>query len=279
MRIKIITDSVSDIPNEIIGELNIEVLPLSVNFEDASYYDRVELTNIEFFNKLKNSKKIPTTSQVNPGEFKKAFEIFLESFDQIICITMSKEMSGTFKAANIAKKLLNTDRIRVFDSKAISFGFGLIVINAARDVKANKDYDEIIDNINYNIENLENIFIIDTLEFLQKGGRLSVTEAFVGSVLKMKPILTIRNGKLEVMSKVRGRKKAINYVVKYLKDKEFDFSKKTIGLFDAVDKEYLNDLIFEIEKEFIIKEIIKSKVGFVVGAHAGPGGIAITFIK
>ncbi|MEA1976213.1 MAG: DegV family protein, partial [Bacillota bacterium] len=220
MRIKIITDSVSDIPNEIIGELNIEVLPLSVNFEDASYYDRVELTNIEFFNKLKNSKKIPTTSQVNPGEFKKAFEIFLESFDQIICITMSKEMSGTFKAANIAKKLLNTDRIRVFDSKAISFGFGLIVINAARDVKANKDYDEIIDNINYNIENLENIFIIDTLEFLQKGGRLSVTEAFVGSVLKMKPILTIRNGKLEVMSKVRGRKKAINYVVKYLKDKE-----------------------------------------------------------
>ncbi len=188
-------------------------------------------------------------------------------------------MSGTFKAANSAKKLLNTDRIDIFDSKAISFGFGLIVIQAARDVEANKSYDEIINNINYNIENLENIFVVDTLEFLQKGGRLSVTEAFVGNVLKMKPILTIKNGKLEAMGKVRGRKKAINYVVKYLKDKEYDFTKKTIGFFDAVDRDYLEDLIFEIEKEFTINEVIKSKVGFVVGTHAGPGCIAIVFIK
>ena len=279
MTIKIITDSVSDIPKKIVEELNIEVVPLTVNFGSVSYRDSVDLTNEEFFEKMKKIEKLPTTSQVNPGDFKIVFEKNLKLYDKIICITMSKEMSGTFKAANTAKGFLNSDRIEIFDSKAISFGFGLVVIDASRDVIDGKKYDEIVEKINYNIENLKNFFIVDTLEYLQKGGRLTLTEAFVGNVLKIKPILTIKNGKLGVIGKIRGRKNAINYIVKQLEENEYDFSEKTIGFFDAADEKYLNDLIYEVNKKFEIEEIIKSNVGSVVGAHAGPGCIAIAFIK
>ncbi|MDM8534502.1 DegV family protein [Clostridiaceae bacterium HSG29] len=279
MKIKIITDSVSDIPRKIQKELNIDVVPLSVNFGNDTYYDGVDLTNEEFFRKLKNADKLPTTSQVSPGEFKNVFEENLKEYDQIICITMSKKMSGTFEAAGIAKELLNTDDIKIIDSKAISFGYGLIVIDAARNVQNGLEYNEIIKNINYNVENLVNLFIVDTLEYLQKGGRLSATEAIIGNVLKIKPILTIKEGKLTSMDKVRGRKKAMNYIIEYLEYNKYDFKNKTVGFFHAEDEKYLENFISEINEKNQIGEILKSEVGTVVGTHSGPGCIAITFIK
>jgi len=279
MRIKIITDSVADIPKDIAEKLNIAVVPLSVHFGSTSYRDGVDLTTDEFFEKLSKSKRLPTTSQVNPGEFKKVFEDHLEEYDHLICITMSQAMSGTYKAANIAKEFIGTEKIDIYDSKAISFGFGLIVIEAARSAKNGNSLDQIKESIKYNIENLENLFIVDTLEYLKKGGRLSSAEAFVGSVLKIKPVITINDGKLESIDKIRGRKRVINYFVDYIKKNEYDLSDKTIGLFRAVDHDYLNKLITVINEQFDVKEIIQSEVGTVVGTHSGPGCLAMVFIK
>jgi len=279
MRIKIITDSVADIPKDIAEKLNIAVVPLSVHFGSTSYRDGVDLTTDEFFEKLSKSKRLPTTSQVNPGEFKKVFEDHLEEYDHLICITMSQAMSGTYKAANIAKEFIGTEKIDIYDSKAISFGFGLIVIEAARSAKNGNSLDQIKESIKYNIENLENLFIVDTLEYLKKGGRLSSAEAFVGSVLKIKPVITINDGKLESIDKIRGRKRVINYFVDYIKKNEYDLSDKTIGLFHAVDHDYLNKLITVINEQFDVKEIIQSEVGTVVGTHSGPGCLAMVFIK
>lgn len=279
MKIKIITDSVSDIPKDIAEELDITVVPLSVNFGSVSYKDGVDLSTDEFFDKLSQSEKLPTTSQVNPGAFKSVFEEVLESYDHIICITMSEKMSGTYKAANIAKDFIETDAIDIYDSKAISFGFGMVVIEAARSVKASKNLEEIKKEIEYNIENLQNLFIVDTLEYLKKGGRLSSTEAFVGSVLKVKPVITITDGELKSIDKIRGRKRVINYFLKYLKNLDVDLSQKTLGLFHAVDDEYLEKLIGEIEDNFPVQEIIRSEVGAVVGTHSGPGCLALAYIK
>jgi len=280
MRIKIITDSVADIPKNIAKDLDITVVPLSVHFGSTSYRDGVDLTTDEFFEKLSKSERLPTTSQVNPGEFKRVFEEHLEAYDHIICITMSEAMSGTYKAANIAKEFIGTEKIDIFDSKAISFGFGLVVIEAARSVKIGKSLNEIRESIRYNIDNLENLFIVDTLEYLKKGGRLSTAEAFVGNVLKIKPVITINNeGKLESIDKIRGRKRVINYFVDYIKKNGHDLSGKTIGLFHAVDHEYLKKLITVINDEFNVKEIIQSEVGTVVGTHSGPGCLAMVFIK
>lgn len=280
MRIKIITDSVADIPKDLAEELDITVVPLSVHFGSTSYRDGVDLTTDEFFEKLSKAERLPTTSQVNPGEFKKVFEEYLETYDHIICITMSKAMSGTYKAANIAKEFIGTEKIDIFDSKAISFGFGLVVIEAARSVKNDKSLNEIRESIRYNIENLENLFIVDTLEYLKKGGRLSTAEAFVGNVLKIKPVITINNeGKLESIDKIRGRKRVINYFVDHVKKNGHDLNGKTIGLFHAVDHEYLEKLVVAVEDQFAVKEIIKSEVGTVVGTHSGPGCLAMVFIK
>jgi len=279
MKIKIITDSVSDIPKKIQQDLNIDVVPLSVNFGNETYYDGVDLTSEEFFDKLKKADKLPTTSQVSPGEFKKIFDRNLLEYDRIICITMSKEMSGTYEAARIAKKLVDSDNIEIIDSKGVSFGYGLIVIEAARDIINNLEYGEIIKRINYNVNNLVNLFIVDTLEYLQKGGRLSVSEAFVGNILKIKPILSVKGGKLVVIDKVHGRKKAIHYILKYIDDGGYDFSDKTLCFYDATEKLYLEDLINEIKNKYEIKEILRSELGTVVGTHSGPGCISFTFIK
>ncbi len=279
MRIKIITDSVADIPKDIAQALDITVLPLSVHFGSVSYKDGIDLTTKEFFNKLSKCDRLPTTSQVNPGEFKMVFEKYLQDYDHIICITMSEAMSGTYKAANIAKELIGSEKIDVFDSKAISFGFGLIVIEAARSVQNGDTLDQVRESIQYNIENLENLFIVDTLEYLKKGGRLSTAEAFVGNVLKIKPVITINNGKLVSIDKIRGRKRVINYFIDYLKKNQYDLSDKTVGLFHAVDYEYLDALVKVVKDEFEIKEIIRSEVGTVVGTHSGPGCLAMVFIK
>ena len=279
MRIKIITDSVSDIPKDIVQALDITVLPLSVHFGGVSYKDGIDLTTDEFFDKLSKSDRLPTTSQVNPGEFRSAFEEYLQDYDHLICITMSEIMSGTYKAANIAKELIGTERIDIFDSKAISFGFGLVVIEAARSVQKGDTLDQVRESIQYNIQNLENLFIVDTLEYLKKGGRLSTAEAFVGNVLKIKPVITINNGKLESIDKIRGRKRVINYFIDYLNENEYDLTDKTVGLFHAVNHEYLQKLIVEIKEKFDVKEIIQSEVGTVVGTHSGPGCLAMVFIK
>ena len=279
MQIKIITDSVADIPKDIAQALDITVLPLSVHFGGTSYKDGIDLTTDEFFDKLSKCDRLPTTSQVNPGEFKSAFEEHLQDYDHLICITMSEAMSGTYKAANIAKELIGTERIDIFDSKAISFGFGLVVIEAARSVLNGETLSQVRESIQYNIENLENLFIVDTLEYLKKGGRLSTAEAFVGNVLKIKPVITINNGKLESIDKIRGRKRVINYFVEYLNKNQYDLSGKTIGLFHAVDYEYLDELVKIIKDEFDVKEIIRSEVGTVVGTHSGPGCLAMVFIK
>lgn len=280
MRVKIITDSVADIPKDIAEQLDITIVPLSVHFGSVSYRDGVDLTTEEFFNKLSKAERLPTTSQVNPGEFKEVFEKYLEEYDHLICITMSEAMSGTYKAANIAKEFIGTEKIDVFDSKAISFGFGLIVIEAARSIKEGKSLTDIRESIRYNIQNLENLFIVDTLEYLKKGGRLSTAEAFVGNVLKIKPVITINNeGKLESIDKIRGRKRVINYFVDHIKKNGYDLSGKTIGLFHAVDQEYLEKLVTIIKEQFDVKEIIESEVGTVVGTHSGPGCLAMVFIK
>ncbi|MGM0380220.1 MAG: DegV family protein [Bacillota bacterium] len=281
MNIKIITDSVSDIPKNLIKKYNIEVLPLTVTFKDKVYNDGIDLKTDEFFEKLSKSEKLPKTSQVTPGRFLESFKKNIKKYDKIICITMSKKMSGTYQAALTAKKMLGdrSEDIDVFDSKAISFGYGLVVLKAALDIEKNIEYKKIKENIKYNINNLENLFIVDTLKYLKKGGRLSVTKAFIGKMLKLKPIVTINDGRLEVTGKARGRKRAIKWFINYLDDNNINLDNKTIGLFHAVDKKYLHLLEKKLKEKYNNLNIYYSEVGAVVGTHSGPGCIALVFIK
>lgn len=277
MAIRILADSVSDIPTGYQEQYNIEILPLLVNFGEESYRDGVDLNTEAFFRKLREASKLPTTSQVNPGTFIETFERIIASGDEAVVILMSSEMSGTYNAALSAIDYIGTDKISIIDSRAISFGYGLLVIEAARMAERGETREAIASAIKEQVPRMVNLFVVDTLEYLQKGGRLSAGEAFIGNLLSIKPIITIEDGKLKSLDKVRGRKKAIKWVLDYLQNEEIDLSEKTVGFFHADDEAHMEEFMQEIIQKNTPKEIIKSTVGTVVGTHSGPGCVAISF--
>ncbi|MCD6434800.1 MAG: DegV family protein [Clostridiales bacterium] len=280
MAIKIITDSTADIPRSLVDELNIEVLPLTVNFPNKSYKDNgLELTDEEFFKKLKESSDLPTTSQVSPGEFVTVFEKHLEKYDEIICVDISSDMSGTFNAAIQAKNIIDSDRIHVIDSRMVSFAFGFVVVEAAKMAKENRSVDEIVEFAKNAHTKINNMFIFDTLDYLLKGGRLSKKEALLGSLLNIKPIITLVDGELKSLHKARGRKKAISYLINQLKEDCSKHSIDKIALYRGVDSDMFEEIKKIINSEFEFQEILESKLGIVVGTHAGPGAIAISYFR
>lgn len=279
MRIKLIVDSVSDIPKKICEELNIRVVPLSVNFSDGTYKDGIDLTTDQFFEKLAKSEKLPTTSQVNPGEFIEVFDEELKNYDHLIVMTLSSKMSGTYSAAVTAKEYLDVSNITVFDSKGVSFGYGIIAVEIAKMIQSGETLETINNRIEYCINNSVNLFILDTLDYLLKGGRLSAAEAFLGTLLKVKPILTMKDGSLTSLDKVRGRKKIEKWLLDYMDSHEIDLSGKSVGIFHALDSDFMNELINLMKLKYPSINIIESEVGTVVGTHSGPGAIGVSFVK
>lgn len=277
-RVKIIADSVSDIPKKYIEDLDIEVVPLTINFEDGSYRDGIDISTEEFYRKMGCSDKLPTTSQVTPKEFIDIYNKFKDDYEHIIVLTISSEMSGTYQSAMMAKKIIGLeDRITVIDSRGITLGQGLMAIEGARMAKVDENKDVIIDRLKDMVNHMDYIFVVDTLENLKKGGRLSVTKAFIGEKLKIKPVLNIENGKLTLKDKIRGRKKVIKWVIKKIKKMDMDFKDMTIGVNHTEAEEFAMELKEALEKELKPKEIIFGKVGATVGTHAGIGAIAVYF--
>ncbi len=279
MALRIFTDSVSDLPKEVVAEYNITVLPLLVNFGEESYLDGIEISNRDFYDKLKASSKPPTTSQVSPGRFQEAFEKAIEAGDEIIGIFMASRMSGTYAAALNAVALLETDKISCIDSKSITFGYGLLVIEAAKMARDGHGRAEIVARIEKLKDQVENRYIVDTLEYLLKGGRLSPIHAMVGSLLSIKPILTCIDGELKVIAKVRGRKKAIAYLLDWLKSEGISLDGKTVALYHAVDEAYMKEVQAVLQAHYAVKEFVFAEVGCVVGTHSGPSCIAISFFN
>ncbi|SKC75545.1 DegV family protein [Maledivibacter halophilus] len=278
MGIKIITDSVADIPKEIVNKLGIKVLPLTVNFEDGSFKDGIDITKEEFYEKLSRCKKLPTTSQISPGDFIEVFRPLVDDGDYIIAILMSSKLSGTYNSAIAAKDYLKGKNITIIDSKLVTFPQGLLVVEAARMVLKGYGETEIIDKVLYMRENMKCKFIIDDIEYLKKGGRLTPSQALIGKLLNIKPILTMNNGSLIYEDKVRGKKKAIKWVINWIRKNNYNLKETTVGLFHSDNYEFLMDLREEVVKNNDINEIIESKTGAVVGTHAGPGCIAIAFV-
>lgn len=280
MGFKILADSVSDIPKEIREELGIEIVPLEVNFADRSYKDSFELESKDFFRMLKASDKLPTTSQVNPGEFIEVFKKHIESGDEVVLVTLSSKLSGTYSAAVTAREFLNAeDRVTVIDSESVSLGYGLMVVEGARLKNEGASKDEVIAFLKSRIGGIENIFVFDTLTYLHKGGRLSAGEAMIGGLLNIKPIITVENGELKSLDKVRGRKKTIQWVVNRLKNSGIDFSEKTVAIYHADDYDYMMEFKNRIELELGVKNWIIGEVGAVVGTHSGPGCVAISYVS
>ncbi|MDD3704831.1 MAG: DegV family protein [Clostridiaceae bacterium] len=277
MGIRIITDSICDVPNEYADRYGIRVMPLTVNFEDTSYIDGVDLTLEEFLKKLDTSEVLPTTSQVPPVDFLEAYKEEISLGNKVISIHASSQLSGTYSSAVIAKNQMPGADIHVIDTMGISLGAGLLGIKAARLAEEGMEAEEIVKQIEVSKQRMKYLLILDTLKYLQKGGRISLSASMLGSILSIKPILTVVNGKLEMLEKSRGMKKAISTVINKIKDNGWSLDGKVVGINHIVNLESREMLEEQLKKEFNIKEFIKGEAGSVIATHAGPGAIAVHF--
>jgi DegV family protein with EDD domain len=272
--IRIITDSTSDFTLEDIARLNIDMAHLGVNFSDASYIDKKTITSEEFYNKLKNSKELPTTTLVNPEQFVEIFNKYPN--DEIIGIFISSTLSGTYQSAVIAKEIVNRDNIHLIDSKTVTLALALLVKEAVKMRDSGKNSSEIVEKITILTDKVMILAVIDTLKYLVKGGRLSAVSGTVGGVLGLKPIIGVQNGEIKSLGKERGNKKALETLVKIIKDDyNLDYEMPVVFGYSE-NKTDVEELYLQMEK---VKETTTMVIGSVVGTHAGPGVIGLGFFS
>lgn len=275
-KIKIITDSTLDLPAELIREKNIEVLPLLINFGEESYLDGVEITTKEMIDKINATGILPTTAQVTPNRFEETFKKYLDEGYKIVVLTLSSDMSGTYQSACIAKDMLESDDIVVIDSRNVTSGLGLLVLKACQFRDKGLGIKEIEEEILKAIPKVKSSLNFESLENLVRGGRLSKTAGTIGSVLGLRLILEVKDGKMSVKDKVRGSKKALKKLISDFESVDVDFDSPIVLL------ELLNEDVYEgLKIYFQEKNInyIDAKVGCTVGIHSGIKPCGIFFFE
>ncbi|HKM21609.1 MAG TPA: DegV family protein [Lachnospiraceae bacterium] len=276
--IRIITDSSSDITPKRGEELQIDVMPLTVRFGEEVYRSGVDITNDEYYKKLISYDELPTTAQVNPFEFEKKYKEYLDQGDEIISIHLSSEISGTYQSAVIAKDSLETDKITIIDSRNVCSALGLLAIIAGQMRDKGASVQEITDAIQSYIPKLRLFVALETLDYVKKGGRVSSTVAFIGTALGLHPIVSLVDGKIEVVDKAKGKKSAIKWLTNKL---EKTPNKKGLPL--------LVGHAFAEEKGKILKETLEERgveniidnvcMGPVVGTYSGPDAVGVFYVE
>lgn len=275
-KIKIITDSTLDLPEDLIREKEIEVLPLLINFGEESYLDGVEINTKNMLDKIEEENVLPTTAQITPNRFEDVFKKYLEQGYKIVTLLMSSEMSGTYQSACIAKNMLESDDIVVIDSKNVTSGLGVLVLKACEFRDNGDNIFEIEEKIKNLIPKVKSSLSFESLENLVRGGRLSKTAATIGSVLGLRLILEVKDGKMSVKDKVRGSKKALKRVISDFENLNVDLNSPIVLL------EILNEEIYlGLKKYFEENNInyVDAKVGCAVGIHSGTKACGIFFIE
>lgn len=265
-KIKIITDSTSDLPQDIVNELDIEVIPLHVNINCNSYKDLIDISFDELNNIMRETEDFPTTSHISPDVFKEVYESYLNKGYKIISIHVSNKISDTFQSAYIAKNILDTKDIYVYDSLNVCAGLGMIVYECAKMVKSGYSLEEICAFIEKSIHNVKSAILVDNLNNLVRSGRIGRTMGLIANFLKIKPIISMVNGELALLTRLKSNKKILKYLIKFIDDNDIDqettiwiiYSKGTIFL-DSI-KGYLDHKGYNY---------IVIHVGCVVGAYSG----------
>lgn len=279
MSVRIIVDSTADL-NPVL-ESKMTIVPLTVHFGDEEYIDGVTITHKEFYEKLVESDVLPTTSQASPAAFAEVFEEIVNAGETAVVITVASKLSGTYQSAMIAAQDY-PGKIHVVDSKTVAIGTGILAELALRLAESGMSAQEIADRISEEQDKVCLVALLDTLEYLKKGGRISKTVAFAGGVLNIKPVVCVKNGEILMLGKARGSKQGNNLLVSEIeKAGGVDFDKPVLlgytGLSDALLNKYVEDsrALWEDDADALCKVVI----GSVIGTHAGPGAIAVAFFK
>lgn len=280
MGIAIVCDSTADLPPELVKEYGIHIVPLKVHFGEEDYRDGVDISPREFYQKMQASEVLPTTSQPSPGEFAESYRsIFEQGKDTIISIHISAHLSGTHRSAIVAKSMLPGADIELVDSQQASTVLGLIVLEAARAAKAGKTKGEILTLVNEMMAKIRVFFMVDSLEYLEKGGRIGKAQAVLGSLLNIKPILTLEEGIIVPAAKTRGRAKGIEQLLSRMQTNIGTGEQSLMGIMHAVEYDGMVNLKNKVRDKWRPLELVVSDIGPVIGTHVGPGTIALIGLK
>ena len=277
MGVRIILDSTANFRKDLADRFTI--VPLSVNFGEESYLDGVEIDNNEFYNKLTTGDVMPTTSQPTPDAFEKVFREVTEAGDEAVVITISSKLSGTFQSANIAKEDFE-GKVFVVDGYTVAIGLGALAEYALNLADSGKSAAEIAEILETEKDKIRVYAVVDTLEYLKRGGRVSAAVAFAGGLLNFKPVIAIADGVVQSLTKGRGNKAANGLMNQEIeKSGKIDFSRPFVIGYTGVDNSLMQTYIEENLDIWggDMSKIHTAQLGSVVGTHAGPGAVAVGY--
>ncbi|SHE60483.1 EDD domain protein, DegV family [Seinonella peptonophila] len=282
--VRILTDSTADIPQEIVNELGIWVVPLKVQIDGNRYLDGVDINTQEFYQKIEQIDHIATTSQPSPNDFMQSFEAMIEQgTKEILSIHVSSVLSGTYQSATLAAQMVQEKykdiKIKTLDSQSVTFAMGQMVINAARAAKEGKSTDECVQIANQTKKNLRVYAYVDTLEYLQKGGRIGKASKLIGSLLNIKPIISLNEeGTVIPIDRVRGRKKAARRIFSLLSDEFPPKSRVQIGILSGIRREEGEEWLRILKEQYQVEDHVITNFGPTVSSHLGPYATGVVIV-
>lgn len=273
MTVRIVTDSTADLPPGMAEELGVVVVPLRVSFGDEVYRDGVDLTPDQFFAKLAASSSLPTTSQPSAGDFLEVYQALHQEADGIVSIHIAASLSGTVQSALLARQSLQAAcPIEIVDSRSVSLGLGLVVIKAAAAARAGAPLADVVAVARRALQRLHIFFMVDTLEYLQRGGRIGRAQAFLGTLLQVKPILCLRDGEVHPLERTRTRARALDRLFELISALP---CVSDYGVIHATTPDDAQALAQRLRAATPHAQLYMSRLGPVVGTHAGPGVVGV----
>jgi DegV family protein with EDD domain len=277
MTLKIVTDTLSDISADLAGELGITLVPLYVRFGEEMYRDTVDITSGEFYRRLVTESALPSTTQPTPNDFAEVYRKLAGETDEILVVTVSGKMSGTYQSATQAREMVKSRcRITVIDSLNVAMAMGLIVLSTAEAVKRGAGLDEAAEFVSRATGRVHLIAYFDTLKYLAKGGRIGKAQGLLGSMLSVKPILTIREGEMAPLTRVRSKTAGLDYLYNVAAGYS---NVELLAVEHGTTPDDADKLVERVRQHFPGKPIYRSVLSPVIGTYAGPNAIAVTILE
>jgi len=277
MTVKVVTDSLSDITSDMAEGLGLTVVPVYVRFGDKVYRDRIEITTDEFYYRLSHDDIWPTTTQPTPADFAEVYNRLANETDEILVVTLSTKLSGTYESALHAKRMVEKEcRIEVIDSETVVMGLGLIVIVAARAAQAGASLDELTALVRGAIPRSHAVMSFDTLKYLAKGGRIGKAQGLLGSLLSVKPILTVKDGVVSPLTRVRSRAAGMDYLCNYVAGLAHV---EELAVEHATTPDEADMLVERLSLVFPRERIYRSTVSPVIGTYVGPHVLSVSVLE
>ncbi|MCC6187855.1 MAG: DegV family protein [Anaerolineales bacterium] len=275
--VAIVTDSTAYLPKDLVQQYQVHVVPNVVNWGTQTYRDGIDIQSTEFFERLRKDAVQPTTAVASIGEFREVYARAAEDAQAVVGIHLSAKLSGTFSAAEQARALLPEQQIKILDSSATAMALGFVVLAAARAAAEGKSQAEVVAAAEATIPAVGLVFTVETLEYLRRGGRIGGAQAFLGGLLDMKPILELRDGRVEPVERVRTKRKALDRVLEIIAEKTAGKSPVRLATLHAAAPQEAGALLAAAKQRLNAAESILSEVSPTVAVHTGPGTVGLAY--